>query len=374
MTKLYCEGSIVKQKNSKELQQVTSILPSPLTIYRTDTVSCDIYRAKDMFCSQWNSEILQTLVVDARGSYYRYGNLSLLDSYDPKSAIYLVRASYKVFFHEAGQSLPVEEWLSMRFTPVEGVPFGTSDLDECMYTKGSLIEKMRSELFNGATDCLKHVVTISRICGVHPYLANNKNFPVNISKRHHYTALCFALMNQQFLLDSHQRFSYITGLFRDELIEKALTIQTRTGKCLPLFSSAYKMLNCLISEVILNRDASAYIFPGYFLKMDQLVNVLNSCLNAGKISFNILKQYIPIKSEAELATLMHNRESAGAYLYQLKALLQHKGPLGVDASFNGKVLQKLLDSSIEDGPQLKIMEVGKWRDDIKQFFLLYTFL
>ncbi len=100
-------------------------LPPPTARYAAPGVEFDVYRAKDLFKNRWNSPALKEILLLCRGSYSRYGDRPLLDAYDTKAAIYLVRASYQQ--PTTNNQQLVQEWLSIRMVPGDGKPIGVHE-------------------------------------------------------------------------------------------------------------------------------------------------------------------------------------------------------------------------------------------------------
>lgn len=363
-----------KKREPAGLRSLLRALPKPLAVWRLPRRGArfELYRAKGLGTGQWDNAALFGCTLLARRSYRRYGEVPVLDSYDEKSAVYLVRARYRNFFPGQQRYFALEEWLSVRFIPASGSPPGTSDFDECSYQGEGvkLQEAIKERLFRGHADFLDGVVTISKVCGIHPYYAaqQEKDHGPPLAERHKYTDVCFALINKQFLEDyAGHPFRYLTGLFRDELIGKSLAVQAPTGEQLPEFTPAYATLGCAPSDIRLNRDASTYLFPGYFLRADQMIELLAVYINTESLPLSALHEYIPVESEDELLSLARQPLRAIEGLRRLGMLLHGVPGTGGEV---GQKLRGLFDRFAADGPQLKIMERRRWNESIERFFQL----
>ena len=108
-----------------------------------------VYKAKDLHNPRWLDKNLYKILLILRRSYYKYGKRPLIDEYDGKSAIYLVRA----------KKGPYEEWLSFRFTPNDGKPLGGSEI-EIYYSNGRLLSAIaREKLFGGRKSFWKYIIS-----------------------------------------------------------------------------------------------------------------------------------------------------------------------------------------------------------------------
>ncbi len=103
-----------------------SALPAPTAQYAAPGVEFDVYRAKGLHRNRWNSRALKEIVLACRNSYARYGDRPLLDEYDKKAAIYLVRARYPVANLQSPAG-SLQEWLSIRMVPGDGKPTGVHE-------------------------------------------------------------------------------------------------------------------------------------------------------------------------------------------------------------------------------------------------------
>lgn len=336
--------------------------------------SFSVYRAKYLY-SSWTSEEARRLVMCARQSYRRYGPVPLSDEYDAKSEIYLAHASYTMTFGTTNYSL--HEWLSMRFVPADGMPKYTEDLSLCICRGKTLADWLCEPKEGGEEHGGRGIVTLSRICGIPPYLTNDKsqNIRLGIPTKLRYTPVLFALMNKLFCdraTSLSTKYLYITGLFRDELIEKVLTVTTPNAVRVPLFIFADELFNLRDDDAIrIDRSSptqSVYKFPAYFLRMDQLQTAIKDLLSLGLLSMNTLVYYMG--SEVFDETCMDNEEHFRNNAMYLGNLLTACGPL-YDASLTGEDLRAFVDARVEDGPHLYMMPLDVWQKSIRECLAVY---
>ena len=283
-------------------------------------VSFSAYKAKDLHNSRWLDKKLRKILLILRRSYYRYGKRPLIDRYDGKSAIYLVRAKKGAY----------EEWLSFRFTPNDGKPLGGGEI-EIYYSNGrSLSVIARKKLFGGRKSFWKHIVSTSRMCGVPLYT------------RHKYTAICFAIISYTFMLDSFKRklpFKYATGIISKKLIADALTIKKGGIKISPHFTQSYKTLHIGKNSIKIDRNIYTYKFPSYFLDKAQLLSLLRK----------IVKEKALPKSTLNLR--------------RLGDFISKNGKIkGVDLT--REKLRAVIDKNVADGPELKLTKISDWNRSI----------
>ncbi len=341
--------------------------------YEVGGVLFQVYCAKPLHSSRWKSVALKKLVTHARSSYLRYGLVNPHDTYDQKSAIYLTRVSY-VHTCKTRLSHTVEEWLSMRFVPSDGLPEYTEDLLFSMCEGKSLVEWLRIKNLDNDKNIAEKIITLSRICGIPSDMCSNNqktDSGGSLPSKLQYTGISFALMNKLFLEQcklTAQPYQYITGLFREELVENALTIQINNQKRIPTFTYGYKLLGFKNpSAITLNRSlpsAPVYEFPAYFLKKDQLYHELKGLWKNGRITLRTLMHYVHIDMRAD--EWMKDVCSFQYALPQLGRLLTVKGIL-YDSSMTGEQLRSFLDTRLDDGPQLRMMRMDEWQQSIDKY-------
>jgi hypothetical protein len=170
-------------------------LPTPIKTELLAGAKLSVYLAKDFFKSEWSSKKALKILKQARRSYLRYGNVPLLDKYDRKSLIYLVRAEYKVKIDK--KTLPVEEWLSVRFVPGYGKPLLTEDFAHCIANNKPLKYLFKKKLFPETKNFSRHIATLSRLCKIPPkILDSNWSQTIPGLKKNKYTLHSFCLANQ----------------------------------------------------------------------------------------------------------------------------------------------------------------------------------
>ena len=79
-----------------QLKEISLQLPDPNKQEKIGPAVFDIYRAKDRTTIEFNSTPMKMLVQEARRTYHVLygGDIPLIDPYDDKSDIYLVRVTY----------------------------------------------------------------------------------------------------------------------------------------------------------------------------------------------------------------------------------------------------------------------------------------
>lgn len=308
-----------------------------------------VYKAKNLNDNKWNSAVLKKLVMLARQSYLRYGAVPLIDDFDNKSAVYLCRVNYSYQYKK--RSILLEEWLSVRFVP--GSEQGSmDDLNQHLYGGRSVSELIKAQLFPNE-DCFQNnLVAISRICGIHPYdsLAPEKSYRW-LPKKLKYKAISFALINKDFF--SQQAFSYIIGVFREELLKELL----RHAKFSLVIPKAHKLLHCRADKIYLNRDLLAYRYPGYFLNIRHFISLLKKLIKRKKISVTAIKKYIPFSNK--VINKKQYKEILKSAMGMSNLLLSQGVIPG--SKIDGKELRALVGKHVADGPSLNMIAVSDWQ-------------
>ncbi len=343
---------------------------SPVAEYTVNGVLFQVYRAKKLHTSKWSSVALKSFVMRARKSYMRYGPIELEDMYDVKSAIYLTRAVYTQT--RSSNLYAIEEWLSMRFVPADGLPQYTEDLFFCLCDNTILVDWLLASNFNVTGDITKNIVTMSRICNIPPYVVSGStthNHSIVIPEKLKYTGISFALMNKQFLDDCRsksKRYTYITGLFHDKLVDNILTITTKNGIKIPFLQPAYNLLGLKDqSRIKLNRSLSfIYKFSGYFLKTKQLYDLLANLVREGSLTAKTLTHYI--QDIEHIEQYMSNINSFKRISPKIGALLTAQGPL-YGAKLTGEELRRSIDKKVDDGPTLRMIKSSEWQKGINKY-------
>jgi len=345
---------------------------SPVAEYTVDGILFQVYRAKQLHTPKWSSAVLKDLVMRARKSYMRYGPVAKEDAYDVKSAIYLTRAVYTQMY--SSNLYTVEEWLSIKFVPADGLPQYTEDLILCLCDNVVLADWLLTSNLNVAKDITNHIVTMSRICSIPPSVIKGgatKDNNMVLPEKLKYTGISFTLMNKQFLDDCRsesKEYTYITGLFHDKLITVI-----EGGRKIPIFRPAYDLLGLEDqSRIKLNRSLFfIYKFSGYFLKTKQLYNLLVNLMRKGSLTANTLTHYIQNIKHVE--QYMNNIDSFKQLMPKIGTLLTTQGPL-YGAKLTGEQLRRIIDEKVEDSPTLRMMKIDEWQKDIDKYLRFFKLL
>lgn len=346
----------------------------PIAQYSFEGVLIQIYRVKNLHSSEWNSPQLKQYLMHARQSYLRYGHVPLIDDFDMKSEIYITRVTYSI--KNDSLSYPVEEWLSMRFVPSDGNPRYTEDLLYCLCKDKPLIQWLSESNFSGTKNSAQHMIAISRICSIPPRKIPKYKYKKDVffPERLHYTAISFALMNKTFLDNQNSSLKYykhMTGIFRDEFIDKILTARTLEKEIVPDFTFGYKLLGLNdIHALTLNRSAPLlypYHFPNYFFQIDELHKALGNLYSHESITRETLIHYMG--EEAHPDKWIHNLDYFKRISPKLEHMLTVIGPL-YGASITGEKMRAVLDREVGDGPKLRIMNMDAWQNSIEKYLHL----
>jgi hypothetical protein len=330
----------------KELEKI-----NPFKIYKIKDVSFLIYKAKNLYSPKWNSHVLKQITQEARKSFLRYGPMPLINEYDKNAEVYLCRAVDKTN----------EEWLSLRFVPGKDGAVLVEDLLQYNYKNIPISNLIADKLF-GEKNFHSKMVSISRICGIYPYVrevekTNRAKFFTSLK----YVARSFGLINKVFF--SQHDFVYLTATVRKELLKKVLRFNNKISLYLP---DAHKIIGCASSDVRLNRSLLAYRFPGYFLDILQLINLLERLIKEGKLSLDSVKAFIKFykpnfkKKLKEKKYIEVLKEIKG-----LEKLLLLSGIIP-KAKITGEELRGLIAKHVSDGPILKIIPVSKWKKQLEK--------
>lgn len=331
----------------KELEKVR-----PLKIYKIGRVVFSLYQAKNLFQPNWQNKTLFRIVKIARRAYLRYGSVPLTDDYDKDAAVYLCRAEYQF----------TEEWLCLRFVPGSTGANHLEDLNYYFYKGKSIAACVKAKLFLHKKDFKNKLVAISRICGIAPYAVKTKHAASREKTLGalKYTAQSFALINREFFLPNRQ-FTYLVSVFRPELLDKILHLGSRMALFLP---PAYKILSCRPEEIRLNRRSAAYRFPGYFLNIFDLLNLLDKLIKEKKLSVSSVRHYAPayapsLKREFQTKKYAEILQS----LKGLSGFLSAPGKI-FGSALTGRELRRLAGKYVGDGPVLKIIAVSEWKKQL----------
>src|SRR5438552_1669450 len=99
---------MMTDEDRKNVRRLSLTLPKPDSVYSGSGAEFQVYKAKDWAKPKWKSSALKQLLLYSRKTYLRYGDRALLDKYDAKASIYLVKVSYMA------EGVAIDEWLSVR--------------------------------------------------------------------------------------------------------------------------------------------------------------------------------------------------------------------------------------------------------------------
>jgi hypothetical protein len=337
----------MEQEWLKNLEKI-----EPVQKYTVDGVTFLIYKAKNLHNPKWNSALLKKITKEARRSYLRYGRMSLLDNYDKNAEIYICRAIDSVS----------EEWISLRFVPGQTGADLLEDLSQYICNGQPVSIMIKQKLLPRDKNFKKKLVAISRICGIPPYTVSISESKItNLPIRLKHLAKSFALINKVFF--SRTEFVYLLGVFRAELLGKLLQFDNYLTLRLP---SAYKLLGCKPRQIRLNRNLLAYHFPGYFLNITQLMDLLEKLIKQGKLNFDSVKIFLKFYEPNFKESLRGKKYVEVLRVIQgLDKLLCTRGMIP-KSKLKGSELRSLVMSQVTDGPTLKIMPVDKWKRELNK--------
>lgn len=326
------------------------------------SVTIQVYKAKDYLDPTWASDVHAIIVKECRKTFSRYGDVASIVNYDLKSAVYIARADYWV------DGIPVSEWLTLRLVPAIGTPALNEDLIACTYQGTSLLQLLEaSDLLKKDIDPLLQIVTVSRVCGVHPYPTRAHDENLVIRGKLQYGALLFACMMQVACAwqDTATAFrpSLITALFHKRFLD---TFMRHQGTTPLVFTPARHVLG-IDGDVILKRDEKSYKYPGYFLELYQLLDTLQMLIDTGVITDATVMHHT--KSDIPLATIRSRSKTTGSLLEalaNLSDLTTHDGIL-YDSTMTGKELRAYIDAHVPDGPVLHLLHIETWKSQLDQF-------
>ncbi|GEM_PF-1987548 len=357
---------VVPRLEPRALRALVRELPKPAARYALGAVTIDVFCAKHLYHPSWVNPSLFRLAIDARGSYYRYGDYPPLDASDRKAAVYLARIRYSE--GRGKNKAPVEEWLSARFIPWRGTPYGYDDLKLCAH-KGKTIDYWVQKKFP-RPEGTPALVSVSRVCGIPPYPTRAGDEQGAARKvKHAYTALAFTAINDAFFnaghLASHE-FSHVTTLMHEALVSRALTHIKGKSRVALRFTPAHRTLG-LGNPVRLARQGFAgsycHRFPQYFLDIRGLLAVLRGAIRRGAITHGTLAHYLGETTAPEALLRFDNMHISA--LHGLGTLLSAEGPLHA-AAIAGDELRRMV-RSVADGPALHMMETEAWVESIAAF-------
>jgi hypothetical protein len=355
----------VPRLTARQIRELLSDLPRPNSVWEIGPIRFRVYRVKDILDPRWLHPALFALLVHARGSYYVYGDRPPIDSYDVKSAPYLVCAQYPCEAAKGGRLFMIEEWLSDRLVPCSGEPSGGGELEYFLYRGKTMDQWLQEKFFLPGENYRDFTFASNRMCTISPYAQNEDEeelIPGGI--RHAHTAFCYTLMRYQFLTDylDGLRARFKTSILRGRVIDRSMTVRTGEEIRTVEFTPAYQFFGLADSGFIrLDRKAhegDPYRYPGYFLDLDRLVELLRQLLREGKLSRGTLVYYVG--DEAVIQEILGIGSVRFERLKNIGKLLAEEGQIAC-ASINGDELRNAVDEVVPDGPELKISRVENLR-------------
>lgn len=357
---------VIKKLSPSGLRKLLTNLPTPATRYFSlnEGVVFELYKAKS-FNDRWRNKTLWRLVIEARGSYYRYGDYPPLDKYDKRAVVYLVRAIYldKIMRSRA------EEWLSLRFVPGGEKSGGLEDLESYIYNNRLAEDWVKTKLFGGDNNFLKYIISISRLCGIESFLSprsSSKESDDAHKRDNRFTPICFAILCQAVIKECAKKkklVKYFTAQIPEELVEGFLAFKKGDKKYVPSFDLASDVLNIKDKENLkLDRSKYAYKFPLYFLKMKDLIWFIRMLLTENLVSEEVIVSYL--KNKEAIKDIKEKDYISAGKLKGLGSFLTVKGFIK-NSQLTGEKLRELA-KVIGDGPDLRIMEFKKWKKSIEK--------
>lgn len=347
-------------------------LPTPVREYQFGDVHFFVYKVKDKNERIFPNESLFRVLEEARRSYLRYGQVPLTDNYDEKSSIYLTRVVYPHMVDNV--VFPLEEWVSVRFVPASGNPFLSEDLDACVYQNQPLTLSLRKTLFQNRVDPLKHLVTISRICRIAPRVPTENVFFTGafIPQKNTYTALAFSAMNKVFLEECEKdgdEIDFFTALAKEELFQKVLHFESNEKKAIFPFLSAEEILNPDKKHRIrINRNLLSYKHPGYFLNLEELLELFAKLIQFGRFTEKSWQQHVKTPLSFQEFQEQYKVLSYHEFLETLDGLSELLlAPSWIENSrMHGTELRSLVDICVSDAVKLYMSPKDSWKNEIER--------
>lgn len=333
-------------------------LPPPVGVFHFNHTAAFVYRVRTI--SRLDEPSLLEVVQQARRTYHIYGqDIPLIDSFDHKSAIYLVRFVYRV------NDVETEEWFSMRFVWGGGEPKSNVDMDFYnVVVNGKEVPFLDILEKN---DMLTSTICQSRVCAIRPYSVNadlqhvvDEEVTDPRTRKNRYSPVGYVLCFNQFFLD-HQVFPFNLRYFicqmHENLYENLLIQKKWQLHLMP----AYKTLDVpAVGGVFLARrrpGVYVYDYPGYFLDNADLVQAINDLLEMGKINIATLEFYLNGFSWEEVLAFPLKE-----HFTNLGGLLSIDGPVD---NITGASLRDFLDKNVADGPMLWISARQNIENDVR---------
>lgn len=346
-------------------------LPEPIEKYQKNDIYFSVYKAKDYFEDKWVDEKLKKIVLKLRGTFLRYGDVPLLDQYDKKSSIYLVKA-HNIMETADEREIVCDEWLSVRFVPAEGEPSLSEDLDVCKINNLPFVTALKQPTFkNKKSYEVEDIVTISRLCGMKNVNFDNKNIDNFVMpNKLHYTQYSFAVLCNTFLHDIEKNklpFKLVTCLMRPDFVKKFMILNNEDNNVIKFpLKLAENFLGLSKNSVTIDRNILSYKYPGYFFRSAQLLKFLHKIIRDKKISITSLKRYLGKDFDIEILNKMFYKSKLEFLnkIFGLGDLFSVKGKIP-GSTITGEELRDMLDKEVGDAPNMYLMDVRLWNENIR---------
>ena len=360
-------GFMFLQVENNFQETATSLLPSPTREFQEGDTHVFIYTVKSSDEKIFFHPELYKILCEARKSYWRYGDVPLIDKYDAKSFIYLTRVVYPSV--QGGAHCFLEEWTSMRFIPAAGVPFSTEDLESCVYQGETLSTKIKKTLFQNQDTAFDRLITISRICRIRPHVFT-KNFRFDhqaLPQKNKYTALSFVAMVQLFLdqsIEAGKNYEWFTALAKEELFTKVLHLNREEKDVRFPFFRASEVLKIPPARTIrVNRSLLSYRYPGYFLDVEELFLLFEKLIDLKRMKDSSLCHFLGIKEPFSDFRKKYKELPSADFVKILQGisnLLLTEGWIE-NSSLHASQLRSLCDLCVSDAIQLYLSPTFLWQ-------------
>lgn len=347
-------SGIVPRLTTEELSALFRDIPQPDETWNISGNRFELYRVKRLADPAWPNDALRALLIDARGSYYIYGDRPPLDAYDEKAAIYFARAMY-------GTTV---EWLSVRLVPPEGDPYGAGELDRFLCIGVPVSYWAMTRLGGGNPDILNTIPSSSRMCGLGPFSVATDKTLIAADSKHRFSAHCYALIRDLFLrdiADAGRDYRYLSGIIHDGLAQKSLTTMIGEDRCGIGYTPAHELLGFpLRRDVFLNRsnrDLLPYRFPTYWFNAADLLSLIHKLRGTQLLSDVALEAYCRLVPPIPEILTAKDLRFFGR-------LLTVRGNIS-GSLLTGKEIRAIIDRDVSDGPELKITPMDRVRADIE---------
>ena len=323
----------------------------PIDIFQDQQKTVEVYIAKGWGEKSFRSSLLLQIVKTARKSYQSsYGDdIPLIDNYDQKSAVYFALCRYK----DKKTGLNFQEILSVRFTPVLGYPLGNYDVD-LYHFPNSLGSNVVSELYSSLIEQKKwqenhfekSLFSISRMCAVRPQSGQKR------LKKNKYTNRCFWSMVRACVRDLNS-IGIMQVCLTVQMLPKMRDKLIEIEEVRQVMVSAQSILSPNFDKQIQvdrqRHEKYVYSYPGYFLQVEKLTNVINTLINQGKLLQSDIEQHID--SNRNWQEVVRNPHFLD--YRQMGRYLTKEGDILSDFAFAD--LRALLTREVPDGTHLYIL-------------------